>query len=78
MNFNKIVMQSENYVVNELYYAQKIVVKNLIKFPELMFPCFECRCDLLKIIIALSGDDMMSNNDGKLKEKYSIRFLAMQ
>ena len=35
-------------------------------------------CDLEKEVITISGEDMMSNNDKKLKRKMFAFFLAMQ
>ena len=35
-------------------------------------------CDLEKEVITISGEDMMSNNDKKLKRKNFAFFLAMK
>ena len=45
---------------------------------NLCFAFFQHRRDLEKEVIKISGDDMMSNNDRKLKRKNFALFLAMQ
>ena len=59
-----------------------MLINKSIKFQQsslnLCFACFQRRCDLEKEVITISGDDMMSNNDGKLKRKDFEFFLAMQ
>ena len=59
-----------------------MLINKSIKFQQsslnLCFVCFQHRCYFEKEIITVSGDDMMSNNDGKLKRKDFVLFLVMQ